>query len=153
VRGELALAEHIEGERDVARLGEPRRLFARVLVVAPPLVDDQHARPLAGLRLVPGEEPLEDGIALRVVDGFRPHLAGGGAGQRQASRHRHHRRSCSHRVWARVRWRDGSRQRRLDLSRASFQSALVKYFMVTSRQRYSAFIQSKDETCRDPRHP
>src|SRR6185369_10262425 len=81
VRRDLALAVHVEREPDVAGLREPLRLLARVLVVAPPLVHHEDARALALRGVVPGEEALEDGVALLVLDGLRLH--GGGGGQRE----------------------------------------------------------------------
>ena len=50
VRREDALAVHVEGERDVAELGELHRPALHVVVEAPPLVDDEDAGQLARLR-------------------------------------------------------------------------------------------------------
>src|SRR5213080_4742502 len=49
---------------------EAARLVARVIVQAPPLVHDEHAGPLARCGVIPGDEPLEDGAALAVLDFF-----------------------------------------------------------------------------------
>jgi len=76
--GDFALAVHVEREPDVARLGQAPRLVARVLVVAPPLVHDQHAGPPAARGVVPGDESLQHRLALPVLE--LPSLDGGAAG-------------------------------------------------------------------------
>src|SRR5262249_25257971 len=73
VRGHLALAVHVERERDVAGLGEAHRLVAGVLVHPPPLVDDEDAGALPLDRVVVGEDAHERRVALLVLDLLRLH--------------------------------------------------------------------------------
>jgi hypothetical protein len=58
VRGHLALPEHIQRKADVAGLRESLGLIPRVLVVAPPLVDDKHAGMSTLRSVIPGNESL-----------------------------------------------------------------------------------------------
>lgn len=69
--GDLALPKQIERKRDIARLGEPHRLIARMLVVPPPLVHDQYTRALALHAIVPRDEALQRRIALAVLQLLR----------------------------------------------------------------------------------
>src|SRR5438094_278393 len=65
---DLALAEHVQREADITSLGEAPRLVARVRVVPPPLVHNEHAGALAPRGVVPGDESLQDGLALPVFE-------------------------------------------------------------------------------------
>ena len=56
--GDLALPIHIQRKADVAGLRESLRLIPRMLVVAPPLVDDKHTGTSALRRVIPGHESL-----------------------------------------------------------------------------------------------
>ena len=67
VRGHLALAVHVERERRIAGLRQSPRLPPRVLVVPPPLVHHDHARALAGIRIVPRQITSKGRAALLVV--------------------------------------------------------------------------------------
>jgi hypothetical protein len=71
MRRDLALAAYVERKGDVAGLGQLCAPGARVLVVAPPLVDDQHAGALSRRRVVPGQQALEWRAVLRVVHDAR----------------------------------------------------------------------------------
>ena len=74
MRRDLALAVHVQREADIPGLGEAPRLVARVVVVPPPLVYDEHAGALARRGVVPGDEALQHGVALAVFDLTRLHV-------------------------------------------------------------------------------
>ena len=86
----LALAVHVQREPHIPGLRKAPGLVARVLVVPPPLVHHQHAGTLARRGVVPGEEPLQHGVALAVFDLTGLH---GGAPWRQGEQDGGHRES------------------------------------------------------------
>src|SRR5262249_390557 len=78
------VAEHVRRERHVAHLRELARAHLRVIVEAPPFVDDQDAGMRALLRVVPREVSLEGLAFLLVCDFFRDDLGfDAGASNRQ----------------------------------------------------------------------
>ena len=83
IAGDDPLSIHVEGEGDVAERGQLLGAAARIGVVAPPFVDDQDAGSLALLGVVIGEVPLQDRLAVLVLDHLRgdPGPRGGGREQ------------------------------------------------------------------------
>ena len=88
MRRHLALAEHVQREADVARLGETPRLVPRVLVVAPPFVNHQHAGALAPRGVVPRDESLQDSPVLPILDFARLDVDVAGRKREQHGSHR-----------------------------------------------------------------
>ena len=76
MRCNLALPIHIQREPDVACLRESLGLITRMLVVAPPLMDDQHSGTWPLRRVIPGNESLENRPAIFVFDFSRLNFSG-----------------------------------------------------------------------------
>ena len=88
LRGRLgpdAFAVDINGEGEVAHLGELSGPALGEIAQSHPLVDHQHARP-APSRIIPGQIAFQGGIALLVLDRFRLHRGVGHADLHQNNR-------------------------------------------------------------------